>query len=126
MNNLNFRTDLALERTNIYRKANKLEEIDGIETQDEEISKDIKVWRVKVTNENGEQAIGKKRGVYITIDLKDLKVADEDEIQKASDTLSNELKALIQNHVQSKDDIMVVGLGNIYVTPDSLGPKVIN
>ncbi len=122
----NFRTDLAVERTNIYRKANKLEEIDGIETENQEINENIKVSRVKITNENGEQAIGKKRGVYITIDLKDLKVADEDEIQKASDTLSNELKALIQNHVQSKDDIMVVGLGNIYVTPDSLGPKVIN
>ncbi|MBR0426697.1 MAG: GPR endopeptidase [Clostridia bacterium] len=122
----NFRTDLAVERTNLYRKANKLEEIDGIETEDQEINENIKVSRVKITNENGEQAIGKKKGVYVTIDLKDLKVADEDEIQKASDTLSNELKTLIQNHVQSKDDIMVVGLGNIYVTPDSLGPKVIN
>ena len=122
----NFRTDLAVERTNLYRKANKLEEIDGIETEEQEINENIKVSRVKITNENGEQAIGKKRGVYVTIDLKDLKVADEDEIQKASETLSNELKTLIQNHVQSKDDIMVVGLGNIYVTPDSLGPKVIN
>ena len=122
----NFRTDLAVERTNLYRKANKLEEIDGIETEDQEINENIKVSRVKITNENGEQAIGKKKGVYVTIDLKDLKVADEDEIQKASETLSNELKTLIQNHVQSKDDIMVVGLGNIYVTPDSLGPKVIN
>ena len=122
----NFRTDLAVERTNLYRKANKLEEIDGIETEDQEINENIKVSRVKITNENGEQAIGKKKGVYVTIDLKDLKVADEDEIQKASDTLSNELKTLIQNHIQSKDDIMVVGLGNIYVTPDSLGPKVIN
>ena len=122
----NFRTDLAVERTNIYRKTNKLEEIDGIETEDQEINENIKVSRVKITNENGVQAIGKKKGVYVTIDLKNLKIADEDEIQKASDTLSNELKTLIQNHVQLKDDIMVVGLGNIYVTPDSLGPKVIN
>ena len=122
----NFRTDLAVERTNIYRKANKLEQVDGIETEEQEINNNIKVSRVKITNENGEQAIGKKKGVYVTIDLKDLKIADEDEIQSASETLSNELKILIQNHVQAKDDIMVVGLGNIYVTPDSLGPKVIN
>ena len=122
----NFRTDLAVERTNIYRKANKLEEIDGIETQDEDIDENIKVSRVKITNENGEKAIGKKKGVYITIDLKDLKIAEEDQIQKASETLTNELKTIIQSHVQDKDDIMVVGLGNIYVTPDSLGPKVIN
>ena len=46
----NFRTDLAVERTNIYRKANKLEEIDGIETEDQEVSENIKVSRVKITN----------------------------------------------------------------------------
>lgn len=122
----NFRTDLAVERTNIYKKANKLEEIDGIETEEDDIDENIKVSIVKITNENGEQAIGKKKGIYVTIDLKDLKNVDENEIQKASDTLSNELKNIIQNHVSFKDDIMVVGLGNMYVTPDSLGPKVIN
>ena len=122
----NFRTDLAVERANIYRKANKLEEIDGIETEEQEINENIKVSRVKIMNENWEKAIGKKKGVYVTIDLKDLKTSSEEEIQKASNILSNEIKEIIQNHVQSKDDIMVVGLGNIYVTPDSLGPKVIN
>ncbi len=122
----NFRTDLAVERANIYRKANKLESIDGIETQEEEIDKDIKVSRVKITNEKGEEAIGKKKGVYVTIDLKQLKLADDDKIQKASETLSNELKNILKSHISDKDDILVVGLGNIYVTPDSLGPKVIN
>ncbi len=122
----NFRTDLAVERANIYKKANKLEEIDGIETEEDDIDENIKVSRVKITNENGEHAIGKVKGIYVTIDLKDLKNVDENEIQKASDTLSNELKGIIQKHVSFKDDIMVIGLGNIYVTPDSLGPKVIN
>ena len=122
----NFRTDLALERTNIYKKANNLEEIDGIETQVEEVDKNISVSRVKITNEKGEQAIGKKKGVYITIDLKKFKLASDDEIQKASETLSDELKNIINSHINFKDDILVVGLGNLYVTPDSLGPKVIN
>ena len=58
--------------------------------------------------------------------LQNLKIADDDEIQKGSEVLSRELKKIIDAHIQSKDDIMVVGLGNIYVTPDSLGPKVIN
>jgi spore protease len=122
----NFRTDLALERTNIYRKANKLEEIDGIETEEEKIDTNIKVTRVKITNEKGEEAIGKKKGVYVTIDLKGLRLADENEMKKASDILSNELKHIFQAHISEKDDILVVGLGNLYVTPDSLGPKVIN
>ena len=36
------------------------------------------------------------------------------------------MKTLLAKHVAEKDSILVVGLGNIYVTPDSLGPKVIN
>ena len=122
----NFRTDLALERTNMYRKANKLEQIDGIDTDEENVSDNIKVSRVKITNENGEKAIGKKKGIYVTIDLKKFKLADDDEIQKASDILSKELTNILITHISEKDDILVVGLGNVYVTPDSLGPKVIN
>ena len=122
----NFRTDLALERRDIYRKANNLENIEGIESEEQEIDGNLKVTRVKITNKEGEQAIRKPIGTYITIDVKNLKLAEENEIQKASETLQNELKSIINNHIQEKDDILVVGLGNIYVTPDSLGPKVIN
>ena len=47
---LNFRTDLASERRDIYRKANSLEnEIDGIESEKEEINEKISVERVKIT-----------------------------------------------------------------------------
>ena len=119
----NFRTDLAVERTNIYRKANKLEQIEGIETEDEQVDKDINISRVKITNEKGEEAIGKKQGVYVTIDLKDFKLADDDKIQKSAEVLSNELKNILQSHITEKDDILVVGLGNIYVTPDALRTK---
>lgn len=122
----NFRTDLASERRDIYQKANKLEQIDGIETTEEQINENIRVERVKIINSNGEQAIGKPIGNYITIDVKKLKIATEDEIQKASEVVTNELKNLIDNHIQKQEEILVVGLGNVYVTPDSLGPKVIN
>ena len=44
----NFRTDLASERRDIYKKANKLEsEIDGIESTKEEKDENIKIERVK-------------------------------------------------------------------------------
>jgi len=122
----NFRTDLASERREIYQKANNLESIDGIEANQEEINENIKVERVKITNENGEKAIGKPIGDYITIDVKKLKIAQEEEIQKASETLTKELKVLIEKHIDKQGEILVVGLGNIYVTPDALGPKVIN
>ena len=123
----NFRTDLALERRDLYNKANNVEkDVDGIETEEEVIDEKIKVSRVKVTNQNGENAIGKPQGNYITIDFKNLKVATDDEIQKASEIVTKELKVLLEKHVGTQDSILVVGLGNIYVTPDALGPKVIN
>ena len=123
----NFRTDLASERRDIYQKASKQEgQIDGIESTKEDINENIKVERVKITNENGEKAIGKPIGNYITIDIKKLKIAQEEEIEQAANTLSNELKKILDEHVDKQGEILVVGLGNIYVTPDSLGPKVIN
>lgn len=123
----NFRTDLAVERKEIYRKANQLEdEISGIETEEEKINDNIQVSRVKVTNEQGEQAIGKPIGTYITIDVKNLKIANEEEIKEASKIVGEELKKLVQKHLAKLDDILVVGLGNISVTPDALGPKVVN
>ncbi len=123
----NFRTDLALERRDLYNKAHNIEnDIDGIETEEENVDENISVSRVKITNEKGEEAIGKKRGNYITVDVKNLKIANEEEIQKTSEVVTKELKALLEKHVTEKDSILVVGLGNIYVTPDSLGPKVIN
>ena len=81
---MDFRTDLADERRDIYRKANKLEnEIPGIETEQSEVSENIKLSKVKILNEDGEQALGKPKGMYITIDVKNLKIAGEEEIQKA-------------------------------------------
>lgn len=122
----NFRTDLALERRDIYQKINKLQEIDGVESTEEDVNENVKVSRVKITNQNGEQALGKPIGNYVTIDVKKLKLAGEDEIQKTSETVTNELRKIIDLHTDKQGDILVVGLGNIYVTPDSLGPKVIN
>lgn len=122
----NFRTDLALERRELFRKKNNLQEVDGIETESKEVGENIKISKVKILNENGEKAIGKPKGTYITIDIKKLKIAGDEEIEKASEVLAEELKGIINEHIAEREDILVVGLGNLYVTPDSLGPKVIN
>ena len=127
MSEYNFRTDLADERNELYKKANKIEDkIDGVEAIEEKINNNIKLTRVKILDEKGEQALGKRMGTYITIDLKNMKYMGNDEIQSASEVLSKELKAMISEHIEQEEEILVVGLGNIYVTPDALGPKVIN
>ena len=122
----NFRTDLALERREIYRKANHIEEeIPGIETEESTISETIQVTRVKIKTGEGSAALGKPIGDYITIDVKKMKSITLEEEEKIAQTLSEELKAIIGKHVDAQGEILVVGLGNLYSTPDSLGSKVI-
>ena len=120
-----FRTDLALERNEIYKKRNNISnDIDGVEVENES-KEDIEISRVKITNENGEKALGKLIGNYVTIDIKKMKLIDEEKIHKVSEIVSRELRDIIAEHITETDDILVVGLGNIYVTPDALGPKVV-
>lgn len=120
-----FRTDMAIERRDLYKNANKIEdEIRGIECEEEKHD-DITITRVKITNEEGERALDKKIGNYITIDTKkihNIPVEKEEEIIKI---FSNELSKLINEHIQKDEEILVVGLGNLYATPDSLGSKVV-
>ena len=122
----NFRTDMADERHDIYKKANKLENIPGVETTENIINDNIKTNIVKITNSDGEKAIGKPIGTYVTVDIKNLKLASDEDINKASEVVKEELKKIIDSHAQSQDEILVVGLGNQFVTPDSLGPKVVS
>ena len=87
-----FRTDLAVERTEILKKVKKLQDtIDGIESE-EEVKENVKITRVKVINENGAQAIGKPIGNYITLDIEGLKIASEEELNKASEKLRTRIK----------------------------------
>lgn len=124
---INFRTDLALERRDLYKRANNLDkEIEGIKTEEEKNGPRIRTSRVKVLDKNGAEAIGKPVGSYITIDIQKLKVATEEDIQESAEVLAKELRVLLGEHANPKDEILVVGLGNQYVTPDALGPKVIN
>ena len=120
-----FRTDLALERRDIYRKANNLEdEIPGIKYNVENIGKN-KITRVEITSKEGEEALNKAKENYITIDVNKINNLLEEENQKIVELLSNEIEKIVDKHIGKSEDILVVGLGNLYSTPDSLGSKVV-
>ena len=123
----NFRTDMADERREIYKKANNLDgDIPGIETTEKLNDDNIKTSIVKILNEQGEEAIGKPIGTYVTVDIKNLKLAGDEAIEKASNIISEEIKSIINEKINNQDEILIVGLGNQFVTPDSLGPKVVS
>ena len=91
-----------------------------MESKNDEI---VTTTTVDVLNENGATALSKEIGKYITMEIKDIKYLEEKDKNKIINTLSNEIKNLIGE--DKTKSILVVGLGNIYVTPDSLGPKVV-
>ena len=115
---LNFRTDMADERVKECEKDGKIE---GILSENIDVNEKIKVTKVKVLNEKGKEKIGKDIGTYITVEIKEIEVVDKEELGKISNIISNQIKELIKPY----KSILVVGLGNIDTTVDSIGPKVI-
>ena len=96
----------------------KLEKIDYLNTYD-----DIKIERV-LLNSRKAKKINKNKGEYISIIFDD--ITDTEYKNKIIMYLSKELKNLLKRKKLLKKPVLVVGLGNSYVTPDSLGPKVVN
>lgn len=84
----------------------------------------IKINRVKLKKEDAIK-INKKAGYYVTISFDD--ITDFNNLEKVKEIFSNELKKVIDiNKIKKKDKALIVGLGNIKSTPDSLGPKVVD
>lgn len=117
---LNIRTDLAVEVSENYKKINK-KEIDGIILEEKELE-NIKITSIKVVNEEGSKKLGKPVGNYITLDISENTVYDSELMEEVSIVGGQILKKLIGT--EEEKTALVVGLGNWKVTPDSLGPKV--
>ncbi len=112
--------DLISEASQILRGSTN-QEIDGISENIEQID-DIKITTIEVFSEDAAQKIGKKKGIYITIDIPTIN--SEDFIDSIAGVVGHSLKQLLPPFdVQSP--ILLVGLGNDQATPDALGPKVI-
>lgn len=116
------RTDLAVDAREMAGHAGP---IPGV---DEEITeKDgVKITRLNVLNEAGSQAIGRVKGHYVTLEVPGLRNGDTKLQEQVSEHFAREFEdflALIG--IQKKQTVLIVGLGNWNVTPDSLGPLVV-
>ena len=124
----NIRTDLALEERERFEEEHV--EIAGVEVKEEYNEQlEMKVTTVKVTTENGAKTMGKPVGTYITVEAPNMAVPDEDYHREISKKLAEYLKKMVQNYAKQRNDsseeefsVLVAGLGNRQVTPDSLGP----
>ena len=117
------RTDLALE-TQEKMQEEKVE-LKGVRFKEETIHKNLTVSTVVIETENGAKAMEKPKGTYITIEARDMDEEDESYHREISEQLAKVIKQLIGT---KKEDlsVLVVGLGNRAVTPDALGPRVVD
>ena len=120
------RTDLALEANEQVEESDtKLKGIIVKEDYNKKLG--VLVTRLTVTNKMGEKAINKPMGNYITIESPKLACGDEEYNNQVSEIIAKNILELIKEHLTKKKlSILVVGLGNRDVTPDSLGPDVVD
>lgn len=110
---MNCRTDIALERHELL-KDNKCE---GVIFNQEKTEKAV-ITTIEIIDENGEKALGKPKGKYITVDLPEF--SHESELLDSRLTaISQTIKDLLPSNIQT---VLVAGLGNESITPDALGP----
>lgn len=65
-----------------------------------EDGENIKITRVNIFNQEGAEALGKPIGTYVTIDVKNLKIASEEEIENIAINIKKELVALMDKHIR--------------------------
>ena len=119
----NIHTDLALEDKERFESDNV--EVSGVSVEefyDEE--KEIRVTEVKILTENGAKTMRKPIGTYITMEMVNLVLPDEEYHQAIAEEIAKHVGSVWEK--ENKDyTALVVGLGNRDVTPDALGPHTV-
>ena len=118
------RTDLALETKEKVEEDNV--ELKGVRVKEEERGENIKITEVVIETENGAKAMGKPKGIYTTIEAPEMADGEDGYHREISKVLAEVLKTMMPQGEKEELSILVVGLGNREVTPDALGPKVVD
>ncbi len=122
----NVRTDLALEaKEDVDASDGRLEGV----IVEEKVNKhaNIHVIKLTITNEKGEKLLKKPAGTYLTLEAPEMSQPSEEYHREISCVLAEYIRELIQPYWREDGiSVLVVGLGNREVTPDALGPNVVN
>ena len=118
------RTDLAMEvRESIPQKNREIKGVTLLEKYNEK--EEILVTTVEIKDEKGAKAMGKPVGKYITIESKNLDKNDGGYNKGIAKEIEKQIKLLGGKNIK-KTETLVVGLGNRQITPDALGPWVVD
>lgn len=111
---MQIRTDLAMESSGMMQRRRGVSIQKKYHGQVEEI-------QVNVETEDAARALEKAQGTYITLFHPDLPHAEARERLNMIHALADTLRFLLPQ----KGDVLVVGLGNRYMTADALGSRVV-
>lgn len=122
----NVRTDLAVEAREIAAQAAGTPGIlPGVWSETEEDS-GITITRMQIQTQAGAKRMGKMQGHYVTLEVPELRQGDTTLQDKVATSFAREFEAFLKRiGVNENSSVLVVGLGNWNVTPDALGPIVV-
>lgn len=112
----NIYTDLAMEARELSGKASGIAESNDTKNG-------VAISRIDILDEAAGERIGKRPGRYVTLEAPKLAERTDEVFRSVAFTLASELSALT-GELDENATILIAGLGNRYVTPDSLGPRV--
>ena len=110
------RTDLAMEARELHP------ELAGVE-EENFVRDGVQVSRISITTPEAAEKLGKRMGLYITIDAPELPLKPTGLTDAVSRELARQIVTLMGDAAPDAP-VLVAGLGNRAVTPDSLGPRV--
>jgi spore protease len=121
------RTDLAIEAHDMLLKEDEVvnkSTLEGVIIN--EVDREgIKCVRM-VIDKKGAETTGKKEGIYLTFEVQGIREKDSKLQETVQKIFAGEFYKFLQEEgVRQEDTCLVVGLGNWNVTPDSLGPLVV-
>ena len=117
---LNYRTDLAMESFDGAQRS----ELPGVDVNRWEIG-GVTLTEVVISDDTAARLLDKPAGRYLTLESPLLRKRDPDVRSAMAALLSEELSRLLPER-DERAAALVIGLGNRSITPDALGPSVID
>lgn len=124
LSNYAVRTDLAVESHELTRERENTSTIDGVIVK-ERTEDGIHITVVEVSP-SAEEVVGKSSGNYVTLEMQGIRDKDTELQERVAQVFAQEFASfLVQVGIQKEHSCLIVGLGNWNVTPDALGPSVV-
>lgn len=113
---MSFNTDLASEAVDTLKSKNKsFKQYSNIKLIETSVDKNLS------------KQINKKQGDYYLIDISAEDTNDSESLLRIEKFITKVLKKILKKEqITNNSKGLIVGLGNLNITPDSLGPKVID